>query len=446
MDGAKTRVMGSLQVWLSLAASVVIILLAIVGGALSFFEAYGDAAEVQDEQLRAVSQAFGRHGLPLPQQPQKVRKVEGLSRIVIEPVGAGEGWLFHLPLGIADGYHTIDVDGEPWRIYVRTTKVTRTRFAVGQRTMISRRIARDTVVWTALPLLALVPILCGLIYGLTWRGLMPVVALAANLDRRSPTDLSFVPASGLPVELRPIASAMNSMIVRVRNALDAQRRFISDAAHELRSPFAVLSLQAQNLEGAKNPREMAERLVPLRQGLARASALLEQLLSLAHARAPAEGEQASVPVADALRTVIEKSLPLAEQKNIELDIERLEPVAVAAREIDLVLILRNLLDNAIRYSPAGGRVRIAAYADRGGVHIEVADDGPGVPESERERVFEPFFRLKGSVEGGSGLGLSIVREVVQRLGGSLVLADSNAAGPRGLRVLLTLPAAVHGAG
>jgi two-component system OmpR family sensor kinase len=443
MDGAKARVRDSLQVWLSLAASGVIILLATVGGALSFIEAYDDAAAIQDQQLQAVSQAFGLHGLPLPQQPQKVRKVEGLSRIVIEPVGAGEGWLFHLPLDITDGHHTIRVDDESWRIYVRTTKVTKTRFAVGQRTMISRRIARDTVFWTAVPLLVLVPILCGLIYGLTWRGLMPVVALAANLDRRSPTDLSLVPASGLPAELRPIATAMNSMIVRVRNALEAQRRFISDAAHELRSPLAVLSLQAQNLEGAKNPREMAERLVSLRQGLARASALLEQLLSLAHARAPAEVEQASVPVANALRTVIEKSLPLADQKNIDLDVERLEPAAVAAREIDLVLILRNLLDNAIRYSPPGSQVRIAAYVSRKGVHIEVADDGPGVPESERERILEPFFRLKGSDEGGSGLGLSIVRAVVQRLGGSLVLADSRATAPKGLRVLLTLPAAPY---
>ncbi len=442
MDGAKAHVMDSLQARLSLAASVVIIVLAIVGGTISFFEAYGDAAEVQDRQLQAMSQAFGLHGLPLPQQPQKVRKVEGLSRIVIEPVGAGDGWLFHLPLDIADGHHTIDVDGEPWRIYVRTTKVTKTRFAVGQRALISKWIARDTVIWTAVPLLALVPILCGLIYGLTRRELRPVVALAANLDRRSPTDLSLVPELGLPVELQPIATAMNSMIVRVRNALEAQRRFISDAAHELRSPLAVLSLQAQNLEGAKNPREMAERLVLLRQGLARASALLEQLLSLAQARAPAEGVQASVQVTSALRTVIEKALPLAEQKNIELDVERLEPVDVAAREIDLVLILGNLLDNAIRYSPAGSQVRISAYADRGGAHIEVADDGPGVPEAERERVFEPFFRLKECDEGGSGLGLSIVREVVQRLGGSLALADSHAVAPKGLRVLLTLPAAV----
>ena len=159
------------------------------------------------------------------------------------------------------------------------------------------------------------------------------------------------------------------------------------------------------------------------------------------ARRPRRVEPASVLVANALRTVIEKSLPLAEQKNIELDVERLEPVAVAAREIDLVLILRNLLDNAIRYSPAGSQVRIAVYASRKGVHIEIADDGPGVPNRNEES--EPFFGSKGTDEGGSGLGLSIAREVVQRLGGSLILANSHAAGPKGLRVLLMLPAAPH---
>ncbi len=234
MDGTQARVMGSLQAWLSLAASGVIVLLAVAGGALSFFEAYGDPAELQDQQLQAISQAFGLHGFPLPQKPQRLRKIEDLSRIVIEPVGAGDGWLFHLSPDIPDGHHTVDVDGEPWRVYVRTTWVTKTRFAVGQRTMISERIARDTLIWTAMPLLALVPVLCGLIYGLTRHGLRPVVALAADLDRRGPTDLSLVPTSALPVELRPIATAMNSMIARVRNAVEAQRRFISDAAHELR--------------------------------------------------------------------------------------------------------------------------------------------------------------------------------------------------------------------
>jgi len=438
MDSAKTRLTDSLQIRLSLAASAVILLLAAVAGTVSFIAANRDASEIQDQQLQIVSHTFGLHGVPLPTQPQTEYRP---PNIVAEPLGAGDGWLLRLPADLPDGLHTISVNGEPWRVFVRTPKISRPRFAVAQRTQFVAQIARDTVMSTAIPLLVLAPVLCGLIYGLTQRALKPVTALSQNLDRREPTDLSLVSASGLLREVRPIATAVNGMIGRVRNTLEAQRRFISDAAHELRSPLAVLALQAQNLEVARTPQEMAERLVPLRQGLARTSSLLEQLLALAYARAPSEADRESVLVADALRSVIGKLLPFAERKGIEFDVQNLMPMAVAAREIDLVLILRNALDNAIRYSPAGTRVHVTAFSTRAGVQIEVADQGPGIPEAERERILEPFIRLNGGSESGSGLGLSIVKEVVQRLGGSLALRDARPTAPKGLRMVFTLPAA-----
>lgn len=283
MDGAEAGMMSSLQARLSLAASAVIVGFALAVGAWSFSEAFLDARELQDQQLKAISQAFGLHGLPLPQEPQKIRQIDrGIARLVIEPLGGGEQWLFHLPPDIPDGFHTVQVNDQAWRIYVRTTSKTFTRFAVGQQAGVGNHIAMDTGLWTVIPMLVLVPILCAVIYGLTWRALRPLVDLAANLNRRPAVDVSPIQAPAtLPTELQPIVAALNAMVDRMRNALECQRRFISDAAHELRSPIAALSLQVQNLEASKSEAERAERGAALRNGLARTGALLEQLLTLA---------------------------------------------------------------------------------------------------------------------------------------------------------------------
>jgi two-component system OmpR family sensor kinase len=441
MDGAESRLLNSLQVRLSVAASVVVVLFALLAGAWSFAAAFNDAKEIQDAELEAISRLFGIHGLSLPDQPRPAPRTDRVSRIAIEPVGVAGQWPFGLPADVPDGYLTILVAGESWRIFVRTTTRSHLRLAVGQRTAARDHIAWDAGLWTAVPLLLLVPVLCSLVFLLVRRMLKPIAVLAGNLDRRTDSDLSSAHVPGLPSEMRPIMAAINSLLSRLARSMKAQRRFIADAAHELRSPLAALSVQAENVRRSTSSEETERRLVTLRQGIARVRSLLEQLLSLARAHALSDTANPSCAAETVLRTVLEELLPQAEAKKIDLDIVHLAPSSVAASELDLTVVLRNLLDNAIRYSSSGCRVEIDVSASSQAAHIEVSDHGPGVPETERERIFDPFYRILGGDEVGTGLGLSIVKTIVQRLGGAIVLGWTVERPPTGLRVRVTLPLA-----
>lgn len=242
--------------------------------------------------------------------------------------------------------------------------------------------------------------------------------------------------------------------------MESQRRFVADAAHELRSPLAALSLQAERLHAAPMSPEATERLETLQAGIRRSRHLLEQLLLLARAQNARWGQgqaattAASVPavvaVLPVMRRVLEDLLPLADQKRLNLgisaapglthDAEADERIRVAADEMALYTLLRNLADNAIRYTPAGGQIDL--WVDRRGAEVVMAvqDNGPGIPAEERARVVDPFYRVLGTGESGSGLGLSIVDTLVGNLKGRLRLDDA-VGHAHGLRAEVTLPAA-----
>lgn len=432
--------MRSLRLRLSLAVSIVVVSFAALAGVWSFIAAYDDATEIRNGELRAISGLFGANGLPMPEHMQA--QFGDVSGVVVERVGGGEKRFFPLPADATDGFHTTSIEGETWRVYVRATDSSDTRVAVGQRAVAREHLALDAGLWTAVPLLVMVPVLCGLIFLLTYRMLRPIADFSGRLDRRTEQDLSPVQAVDAPSEIRPIIVAINRLLLRLGAAMEIQRRFIADAAHELRSPLAALSIQAENLGNSTGNEQRAERLASLRQGIARTRTLLDGLLTLARVRAPVQAEQ-GVPACDCgtvLRGVLEQLLPLADAKRVEVGVSKLEAIAVAASEIDLTLVLRNLIDNAIRYSEPGSRVDVAISARPREAIFEVIDHGPGIPESERKRVFDPFYRLHRDDETGGGLGLSIVRTIVGRLRGSIELGWTTARPPRGLKVRVVLPA------
>jgi two-component system OmpR family sensor kinase len=202
-----------------------------------------------------------------------------------------------------------------------------------------------------------------------------------------------------------------------------QRRFIADAAHEIRSPLTALSVQAQNLSRAQTPESMRERLPPLLAGIERARKLTEQLLSLARLQSRAPPTRAVVDVAALARELIAEHLPLAEAGGIDMGLEERAPIHITTDPGSLRLVLRNGLENALKYGREGGQVTVRIDADQDQAIIEVIDDGPGIPAAERISVLEPFHRLEHAGAAGSGLGLSIAREAAVRLGGILELAD-----------------------
>lgn len=269
----------------------------------------------------------------------------------------------------------------------------------------------------------------------------PVRRLTAELDARKRAQ-ELVPLSdgNIPSELQPFVEAINRMLARVAKSVEVQRRFVADAAHELRTPLTALSLQAERLEAAEMSFLARERLLRLRRGLNRARSLINQLLTLARAQGPQREKSEELSLEEMFRRTLEDLIPLAEERSVDLGVTSREDVLVMAPPHAVAAVLRNLVDNAIRYTPAGGRVDLYAGYEEGCPVLTVSDTGPGIAEEEAARVFEPFYRCGGTTAAGSGLGLSIVKTLTESWGGSVRLEDLGRDGRTGLRVRVSFRA------
>ena len=294
---------------------------------------------------------------------------------------------------------------------------------------------------TLVPIAALIPCLMLVTALLIAQSLRPMVRLASDLDARRADDMSPLPMKGMPSELHPFIASINGLIARMRLMMDQQRRFIADAAHELRTPIAALSLQAENLDPVDLPAAARHRLAALKQGMHRTKHLLEQLLALARQEAHpfGRGEMPQVSLDQVAKEVVADLLPQALNRNIDLGFELVEPLAVPGEPVMLAAMIRNLLDNALRYTPEGGNVDIGVYPQDGAAILQIEDSGPGIESGDMDRIFEPFFRGAREEVEGTGLGLSIVKRVVDGLGGSIALENITGIGRSGLRVTVKLP-------
>jgi two-component system, OmpR family, sensor kinase len=242
----------------------------------------------------------------------------------------------------------------------------------------------------------------------------------------------------LPDELLPLAAALNDLLARLRGALERERAFMADAAHELRTPLTALHLQTGMLARASSEAERAAAMETLSAGVQRAIRLVEQLLSLARQEPRAQGERVPVRLDELAREVVAELVPLADSGRIDLGVSTAQPVSVRGDPDDLRTLLRNLADNAVRYTEAGGRVDVSVEEVPAGdgrmARLTVSDNGPGIPPEERERVFDRFYRRAGTTPPGSGLGLSIVKSIAEAHGATLSLAD----GPSGKGLSVTV--------
>jgi two-component system OmpR family sensor kinase len=241
----------------------------------------------------------------------------------------------------------------------------------------------------------------------------------------------------LPDEVRPLVQELNLLFGRVRTAFDAQQNFVADAAHELRTPLAALKLQTQSLERADSPEARQVAVGRLSAGIERATRLVEQLLVLARQEANAAPRQA-VDMAGIARRAVADLIGVAQARDIDLGLQRADAAEVQGQPDALTILLRNLVDNAIKYTPSGGTVDVSVLADGRAVTVLVEDSGPGIPAEERERVFDRFYRVPGSDAAGSGLGLAIIKSIAERHGAKLTLGESARLG--GLEAKVTFPA------
>lgn len=408
----------SLQQHLSVALGIAILLTGLVAAAASFALAYSEAKDFQDDMLRqiAILLAGGTSNLSATQQIDGMNDPESRVTIYRFPGSTAPAWLnSDLPAGL----HTLNADSGRMRVFVHRGQM---RIIVVQPTDARDEIAINSALRILIPLLLLLPLLIWLIVRIVRNQLAPVAKLAGNLDEQSPHHPHPLQSDDLPDEIVPFVDAINRLLKKVHHLLAQQRRFIADAAHELRTPLAALSIQSQNLLQAQSPEEMRERVEPLCAGIARARHLTEQLLNLAQTQAGTAGDS-TVDVSTMARELIAEYLPLAEARHIDLGMEEITALTLSAAPDALRLIIRNGLENALKYTPAGGEVTLRLDTVDGHAIIEIIDNGPGISAAERERVFDPFYRLPGAVGEGSGLGLAIAREAAIRLNGVVSLHE-----------------------
>jgi len=412
----------SIQRRLTLMLGAAILLAAIAATLSAFLLAYREATEFQDDLLRQIAALVDARAAavatdqigPHPALSDPESRI-GVIRLPGEP---RPDWL---PEGLAPGFHRLAAADEPLRVFVRADRVRGQRIVAFQPTDTRDEIALSSALFTLVPLLLLLPVMAWLIVRIVSHELAPIRRLAGQLDTAPADRPGPMADAGVPDEILPFVQAINRLLERVGDLVQQQRRFIADAAHEIRSPLTALSVQAGNLGQAQTLEAAHERLRPLQAGIERARRLTEQLLGLARLQAGAQ-PTTGVDVAALARELIAEHLPIAEANGIDLGLEEAAPVHIEATPESLRLILRNGLENAIRYTPEGGEVTLRLDADAQDAIIEVIDNGPGIPAAERDRVLEPFHRLARGGGEGSGLGLSIAREAAARLGGTLELA------------------------
>ncbi len=415
----------SLQRHLSIVSASVILLAGLVAAVASFSLAYSDARELQDDMLRQIAKLSvdSAPDSPLTQQANVsgggITDPESLVSIFHLPSDSAPVWLRR---DLSTGMHTLDTGPAEQRVFVSEGKDGR-RIIVSQPTEVRDEIAINSALRTLIPLLLLLPILVWLITYIVRSELAPIMRLSGNLDNQPVAQPQPIDDAGLPREITPFVHAINRLLERVNHLISQQRRFIADAAHELRSPLTALSLQAQNLKSAGSLEIVHERIVPLQEGIERARLLTEQLLSLARTQS-AENSGARINISALARELIAEHLPLAEKKRIDLGIEQADALFLYANPESLRMIVKNALENAIKYTPEDGKVTLRLLTENDDAVIEIIDNGPGISVAERERVFDPFYRIQDASVAGSGLGLAIAREAAIRLGGTLSLHEA----------------------
>lgn len=447
----RLKLPGSLGGRLLLFIGMAILLVAVLQGAFAYRNALEQTDTLFDYQMQQTAFAL-RAGLPVDVKGRaQGAPPEDENNEFIVQVWTNEGLrIFESALGEALpqmavlGFADVPARGTTYRVFSLQTRSQVIQIAQDMR--VRQLLARAAAWRSLLPVVLLLPLLALAVWWVIRRSLTPVQRVRRELALRQPQDLAPVAEHDLPDEMRPLVQEFNSLLQRVREAFETQQNFVADAAHELRSPLAALQLQLQLLRKATDSTEREAAQARLAEGIERARRLVEQLLALARQEAKPQTEGA--PLAD-LRLLVEQALvdaaPAAQAKGLDMGLSE-EPqqqssFSVPADTEALAVLLRNLLDNAIKYVPAGGRVDVGWMQDEQGRALVVEDSGAGIAAAERQRVLQRFVRGQGAggMAGGSGLGLAIVQSIAKSSGAELLLDESPQLG--GLRVRVIWPQA-----
>ena len=346
--------------------------------------------------------------------------------------------------GLGLGFHDVQLAGAPWRVFVAEGADRDVRVFVGEQAD-----SRSDILWAVLrgmlwPMAVALPLLALAVWWAVRRGTAPLRALGHTLAARDPQGLAPVQVPGAPAEMQPMLDALNRLFERITAMVAAERRFTADAAHELRTPIAAIRTQAQVALAETDGSARAHALRATLAGCDRATRLVDQLLTLSRLEAGAAPTTALLDLGTLAQRVVGDLAPRAIDQGQILGLEASPGCLVPGSDALLAVLLRNLVDNALRYSPAGAEVRVAVQRSGGQVQLQVDDSGPGLAEADLARLGERFFRVLGSGQDGSGLGWSIVRRIAAAQGATVAVGRSAALG--GLSVTVAWPAAAGPAG
>jgi two-component system OmpR family sensor kinase len=390
------------------------------------------AASLTDAPFAAVPAGAGAIGAGSDAMVVQIWDRNGVQLFLSQPHRV-------LPPNAQLGFSTVATENGPWRVF--STLAAGQVVQIAQPISARRELAASMALRTIVPLLAVLPFLAILIWFTIARGLRPLDQIASALARRSPALLEPLPDAGLPREVQPLVGALNGLLSRLSHTLDAQRSFVADAAHELRTPLTAVHLQAQLAERATTDAERAAALAELKGGLDRATRLVEQMLALAREEPDVSNAAFSPVDLGALACeVIADLAPLAGAKGIDLGLSETAGCTVPGNADALRTLASNLVDNAIRYTPAGGRVDVAVSAGPYETTLAVRDSGPGIAAEDRDRVFDRFYRGRGAAGvRGSGLGLAIVKRIAERHRADVTLGPGIDNGGLGVTIRFSRP-------
>ncbi|CAB3654772.1 ATP-binding protein [Achromobacter pestifer] len=336
-----------------------------------------------------------------------------------------------------EGFRDVSLKGERWRAYAVADADRRiqVQFAKSMAQLREETLSRMQKSLMFLSVLFLV------LTGLTWlvmrRAFRPVDRARDAILGRCGMDLTPLPTAGMPGELQPFIRSINDLLERLSASLERERRFLADAAHELRTPLAALGAYAELAARSDTPQAREQAVEKLRAVACRTTRLAEQLLDQAHTEAQSEGLTEPVPLNRLAEMIVRDSEALANRKHQRISLDA-EAVVMNGNINALGVLLRNLLDNALRYTPEGGRVAVSCGPlPDGGARLCVKDNGPGIPASERERIFDRFYRQPGTIERGSGIGLSLVARIAA-IHGARIEWEPGLDG-RGVGIAVTFP-------
>jgi len=407
--------------WIILTAVTFIFLGGIISGGLAFHH----LRELQDQTLIQIATLISQGKL---NDSSTLHHDVNKDTIILNELGKKQ----HIPIvpvDTTDGLHSMELDNNNWRVLVVTQPITHRRFSVSQQAQLRDNIAINSILTVFLPIALLAGLMLFIINRILRRQFGSLGKLAKLMDRQDGINLKKLSENNIPVEISPFVHSINTLLERIEKTINKQQRFIADAAHELRTPLTALSLQVENLSKATASSQREENLNQLQKGLKRLSRLVTQLLDLARLQSEDKYIVQNVSFSQIVQDAIADLYPMAEASDIDLGMVRHdENISVNDYQERLSQLVYNAIDNAIHYTPPGGKVDVSLYLEKNKAVFLVEDNGIGIPEVELEQVMQPFYRVNESSKQGNGLGLAISHEIAQLLGGEIHLENRKSGG------------------